>query len=77
MVHLQIGKDLPKADEDIDLRGRLVVPPYVDPHLHLDYVYTARSEGAANAILGQHPTPSFIQRESDLFFTIGYTGTPA
>ena len=44
----QIGKDLPGADEQIDLRGRLVVPPYVDPHLHLDYVYTARSEGATN-----------------------------
>jgi cytosine deaminase len=44
----QIGKDLPKADEEIDLRGRLVVPPYVDPHLHLDYVYTGGSEGATN-----------------------------
>ena len=44
----QIGKELPAADEEIDLRGRLVVPPYVDPHLHLDYVYTARSEGATN-----------------------------
>lgn len=30
------------AAETIDLGGRLVVPPYVDPHLHLDYVYTAR-----------------------------------
>jgi cytosine deaminase len=44
----QIGKGLPKADEEIDLRSHLVVPPYVDPHLHLDYVYTARSEGATN-----------------------------
>lgn len=44
----QIGKDLAKADEEVDLRGHLVVPPYVDPHLHLDYVYTGRSEGAAN-----------------------------
>ena len=34
----QIGKSLPKAREEIDLGGRLVVPPYVDPHLHLDYV---------------------------------------
>jgi len=25
-----------------------VVPPYVDAHLHLDYVYTACSEGATN-----------------------------
>jgi dihydroorotase-like cyclic amidohydrolase len=44
----QIGKGLPSADEELDLRGRLVVPPYVDPHLHLDYVYTGRSEGATN-----------------------------
>jgi cytosine deaminase len=44
----QIGKGLPGADEEIDLKGRLVVPPYVDPHLHLDYVYTGRSEGAKN-----------------------------
>jgi cytosine deaminase len=45
----QIGTNVPQADEVIDLGGHLVVPPYVDPHLHLDYVYTARSEGAANA----------------------------
>ena len=44
----QIGKNLPKADEEIDLQGRLVVPPYVDPHLHLDYVYTGGSAGAKN-----------------------------
>ena len=25
----------------MDLEGNLVVPPYVDPHLHLDYVFTA------------------------------------
>lgn len=44
----QIGSNLADADEVIDLGGRLVVPPYVDPHLHLDYVYTGRSEGAMN-----------------------------
>lgn len=44
----QIGTNLPLGDEEIDLQGRLVVPPYVDSHLHLDYVYTAQSEGAAN-----------------------------
>lgn len=32
----------------IDLGGKLVAPPYVDPHIHLDYVYTAHQEGAAN-----------------------------
>jgi cytosine deaminase len=45
----QIGRNLPAADEEIDLGGRLVIPPYVDPHLHLDYVYTARSGSDANA----------------------------
>ena len=45
----QIGKNLPKADEEVDLRGRLVVPPYVDAHLHLDYVYTGGGAGAKNA----------------------------
>lgn len=37
-----------EAHEAVDLEGRLVVPPYVDPHLHLDYVFTGRSAGAAN-----------------------------
>ncbi len=44
----QIGKDLTQTDEVINLKGRLVVPPYVDPHLHLDYVFTGSGEGAAN-----------------------------
>ena len=35
-----IGKDLGPADEIIDFGGKLVTAPYVDPHLHLDYVYT-------------------------------------
>ena len=34
--------------EAIDVGGNLVVPPYVDPHLHLDYVYTAKGVGARN-----------------------------
>mgnify|MGYP002797392653 CR=1 FL=1 len=33
----------------IDLGGRLVLPPYVEPHIHLDYVYTAREPGAPGA----------------------------
>ncbi len=41
----QIGIDLPKCDEEIDLGGKLVLPPYVDPHLHLDYAYTGRNDG--------------------------------
>ncbi len=39
-----IGTNLPQAQEEIDLGGRLLLEPYVDPHLHLDYVYTL-SEG--------------------------------
>lgn len=27
--------------ETVDLKGHLAVPPYVDPHIHLDYVFTA------------------------------------
>lgn len=43
-----IGTNLGPADEFIDLKGRLVVPPYVDAHLHLDYVYTGNSADAKN-----------------------------
>lgn len=34
--------------EVIDLEGKLTLPPYVDPHIHLDYVFTARKQGATN-----------------------------
>lgn len=34
--------------EVIDLEGKLTLPPYVDPHIHLDYVFTARKKGATN-----------------------------
>lgn len=44
----QIGTTLPDTDEVIDLKGRLVVPPYVDAHLHLDYVFTGSGDGATN-----------------------------
>lgn len=43
-----LGNNLPEAKEVIDLKGRLVVPPYVDAHLHLDYVYTGNNEDAKN-----------------------------
>ena len=29
------------AEKVVDLEGKLAVPPYVDPHIHLDYVFTA------------------------------------
>ena len=44
-----IGKDLGSADEVIDLGGKLVTAPYVDPHLHLDYVYTLSELGQEGA----------------------------
>lgn len=43
-----IGNNLGDADEVIDLEGRLVLPPYVDPHLHLDYIFSGLGEGNAN-----------------------------
>ena len=41
----EIGTNLPSCDDEIDLQGKLLMPPYVDPHLHLDYVYTGRMDG--------------------------------
>lgn len=43
-----IGNNLSGADEVIDLGGKLVLPPYVDPHLHLDYIFSGLGEGNAN-----------------------------
>ena len=41
----KISADIPHEKitvcEEVDLNGQLVIPPYVDPHLHLDYVFTA------------------------------------
>ena len=44
-----IGPNLPKCEDEIDLGGKLVLPPYVDPHLHLDYVYTLSELGESGA----------------------------
>ena len=33
----------------IDIDGKLTIPPYVEPHIHLDYVYTAHEPGAKNS----------------------------
>lgn len=43
-----VGTNLGHADEVIDLEGKLVLPPYVDPHLHLDYIFSGLGEGNAN-----------------------------
>ncbi|MCC8042975.1 MAG: cytosine deaminase [Oscillospiraceae bacterium] len=34
-----------EGEEVIDLKGKLVCEPYCDPHIHLDYVFTASSFG--------------------------------
>ena len=48
---IDFGTDLllkyPNA-EIYDLRGQLVVPPFVDSHIHLDYVYTASEPSSIN-----------------------------
>ena len=46
---IQMGTNLPKCEKEIDLHGKLVLPPYVDPHLHLDYVYTLSELGQEGA----------------------------
>lgn len=47
-----IGKDLGGVDEVIDLNGKFVCSPFVDPHLHLDYVYTlSEMDGAKSGTL--------------------------
>lgn len=42
------GNNLGDADTEINLFGNLVLPPYVDAHLHLDYVFTGMNDGALN-----------------------------
>ena len=44
----QIAPSITENCESTDLEGYLVSAPYVDPHIHLDYVFTARKEGAKN-----------------------------
>lgn len=45
---VEFGTNLGEVDETVDLEGHLVLPPYVDPHLHLDYVFTGKSDEATN-----------------------------
>ncbi len=51
----EIETDLNKLNIDynntrvIDIKGRLTIPPYVEPHIHLDYVYTAHNPTAKNS----------------------------
>lgn len=43
-----VGNNLEEVNEAIDLEGRLVLPPFVDPHVHLDYIFTGLGEGNTN-----------------------------
>ena len=47
-VFTDFGKDLGDADQIIDLEGSLIIPPYVDSHLHLDYYMVGRTDKAKN-----------------------------
>ena len=46
-VFKKIGNNI-QGDKEVDLKGNLVHQPYVHPHIHLDYVFTARKDGALN-----------------------------
>ncbi|MGL5243784.1 MAG: cytosine deaminase, partial [Sarcina sp.] len=53
-VFKEIGKNLKDKYnsndiEVIDIGGKLTLPPYVEPHIHLDYVFTAHNPGASNS----------------------------
>lgn len=47
-VFMAFGNNLEEADEIIDLEGSLVIPPYVDSHIHLDYYMVGRTDKAKN-----------------------------
>ena len=47
-VFTDFGKDLGEADQVIDLEGSLIIPPYVDSHLHLDYYMVGKTDKAKN-----------------------------
>ena len=47
-VFVGFGKNLGQADQVIDLEGSLVIPPYVDSHLHLDYYMVGKTDEAKN-----------------------------
>lgn len=45
---VEFGNNLKEVKETIDLKGHLVLPPYVDSHLHLDYYFTGQDENVKN-----------------------------
>lgn len=45
---VKFGSDLGDADEVINLDGNLVIPPYVDSHIHLDYYMIGKIDEVKN-----------------------------
>jgi len=39
---------VPEGTRIVNLDGKLTIPPYCDPHIHLDYVFSAFNPAAAN-----------------------------
>lgn len=47
-IFKEFGNNLEDVDKVIDLQCRLVIPPYVDWHLHLDYYFTGQNDKVVN-----------------------------
>lgn len=47
-IFKEFGNNLEDVDKVIDLQCRLVIPPYVDSHLHLDYYFTGQNDKVVN-----------------------------
>ncbi len=65
-----VGSNLGDADEVIDLEGKLVLPPYVDPHLHLDYIFSGLGE-ATPTYLAHYTHIDEIKQALDLITANG------
>lgn len=38
---ISVSEGQKQSENEIDLEGKIVLPPYVEPHIHLDYALTA------------------------------------
>lgn len=46
---IEFGESLRDCENTIDLKGCLVIPPYVDSHLHLDYYMIGKTDKEENS----------------------------
>lgn len=46
---IEFGENLRDCENTIDLKGCLVIPPYVDSHLHLDYYMIGKTDKEENS----------------------------